>query len=209
MRVNGTAVLNFRKIFASNKFLALLKKVTDPRQLVEEFKDALTHKNFDTTFSHYLIKTSSGRAAIDSAIVAVTDSKIEEAVEFKGVFDEKKNNKRKKVFLCECDDPFNPSHGLFIADECKHYDMCLGCRKSVVTKEHIPYICLRILQFENFRIISPKDWGLMYEDRMMIALDALSKYEENSAKGSEVVKNGWEKAKNGEVSLPPILNMAN
>lgn len=159
------------------------------------------------TLSSYLMKDPHGRNALDAAIVAITSDKLEEALSFKGEIDLKgKNNNRKKVFLCECSDPFNPTHNYYIADECMHYDLCLGCKRSVITKKHLPYICARILQYEIAKEANPQNWSLMFEDKWMIAHDALKKYQEKAkGNGSQIIEKAWSMAKNNEVLLPPII----
>lgn len=197
----------FRKAFATATLLKKISKATNPGELVEYLKKSLRHKNFDTTFSNYLMATNAGRGVIDSAIVAITTSKLEEGIKFRGKILAEKNNrsKNKKVFLCECEDPFNPSHDVFVAAECRHYDLCLGCKRSVITSEHLPRICARIIQYEQARKYDWTSWSMMYEDRWMIAHDALSRYMEYCKDGKELVERAWAEAKAGTVWLPPVI----
>ena len=198
----------FRKVYATQKFLQLIRDTNDPIDLVSKFKNAMDHDDLDTTLSAYIMKDPSGRNTLDAAIVAITSNKIEEALSFKGeiLLNGANKNNRKKVFLCECSDPFNPSHNYYIADECKHYDLCLGCKRSVITKEHLPYICTRILQYEKAKEQNPQNWSIMFEDKWMIAHDALNKYQEIAKdNGKQIIKEAWESAKNNEVLLPPII----
>gem|GEM_PF-1932025 len=198
----------FRKVFATKKLLNLMAETDDPKELVEKLQKALTHDKFDTTLSSYLMKASGGRLAIDSGIVAIVSNVHEDALKFKGKIEvDKSTNTRKKVFWCECSNPFEPDHNIEIANECKHYDLCLGCNKSVVTKANLPYICLRILQYEGFRVEFGHDWPAMYEDKWMIAHDALSQYKESDPKnGERLINEAWDIAKSGKVVLPPFLD---
>jgi hypothetical protein len=198
----------FRKVYATQKFLQLIRDTNDPIDLVSKFKDALFHKELDVGLNAYLMKDPNGRGTLDAAIVAITSNKLEEALSFKGQILLNSTNKdnRKKVFLCECSDPFNPSHNYYIADECKHYDLCLGCKRSVITKEHLPYICVRIIQYEKAKKQNPQNWSVMFEDKWMIAHDALNKYQEMAKdNGKQIIAEAWEIAKSDEVLLPPII----
>jgi len=198
----------FRKVFASATMLKKISQISNQNELVNDLKASLKHKNFDTTFSHYLMKTDQGRGIIDAAIVAITTAKIEEGIAFRGkiITHSEAINSKKKVFLCECEDPFNPSHDVAIADECKHYDLCLGCERCIITQKHLPIICARIIQYEDAQKQNWYSWSMMYEDRWMIAYDALKQYAIKDKKnGKQLVESAWKIARRGEVMLPPII----
>jgi len=108
--------------------------------------------------------------------------------------------------LCHCADPNNPSHDGSIEAECRHYDLCLGCEQSVIAKEHLPYICLRIIQYEAERKKDPLIWAATFEDRWCIAHDALECYiAKDKQYGRILVDDAWRSAREGHVSLPPII----
>jgi hypothetical protein len=150
----------FRKVFLSGQLIEHLKGVKDGNELAEKLRQDLHQKNFDTTFVYYILKSNTARSVIDIAIATVTSEKLKDALKFKGKILLKPSSKaNKKVFLCDCEDPTKPSHGVAIAEECRHYDLCLGCERSIIFKEHLPYICCRILQYEEERKIDP-NFGL-------------------------------------------------
>lgn len=202
-------VSRFRKVFASGALLDRMKNVNDMNELAELLRGDLNHGNFDTTFSHYLLKSGVARSVMDIAIATVIGGKLDELKCKSTVVLNEEISCKKKVFLCHCIDPSNPSHDVAIADECRHYDLCLGCEQSVITKEHLPYICLRILQYEAERAKDPHIWTATFEDRWCIAYDALSRYiEKDKKQGSQLVDDAWRSAREGLVSLPPIIAQA-
>ncbi len=197
----------FRKVFASGMLLDRMKNVHDMNDLAELLRQDLNHGNFDTTVTNYLLKSDVARSIIDIAITTVINGKLEELKCKSRIETNKKTPYKKKVYLCHCVDPSNPSHDVAIADECRHYDMCLGCEQSVITKEHLPYICLRILQYEDERKKDPLIWPATWEDRWCIAHDALARYELKDKKnGAHLVAEAWQSAGSGRVSLPAILS---
>lgn len=198
----------FRKVFATGQLLDRIKGVKDANDLAEKLREDLNHGNLDVTLNHYLLKTNIGRSVIDIAIATITSEKLGEALRFKGnIIVAQGILGKKKLFLCDCEDPSNPSHDVAIASECKHYDLCLGCERSIVTRVHLPYICLRILQYEKARQADPHIWPAIFEDRWNIAHDALEQYVVKDKKnGRRLVDEAWVLAHEGCVSLPPIIN---
>ncbi len=206
--LNSIDTPRFRKVFATRQLLDRIAGIKDANDLAEKIRDDLNHERLDTTLNHYILKTHVGRSVIDIAIATITSEKLAEALRFKGKIALTGGTPgKRKVFLCECDDPTNPSHDIFVAGECKHYDLCLGCERSTVTAFHLPYICLRILQYEDMRKRDPAIWSATFEDRWMIAHDALEQYIIKDKKsGQKLVYEAWSAARDGRVSLPPIIN---
>lgn len=208
---NGEQLLSidstrFRKVFASGQLLDRMKNIKDMNELAEKLRDDMNHDNLDTTLTNYLLKSTVGRSIIDIAIATIIGGKLNDLKCRSQVEHLKPIPYKKKVFLCHCIDPHNPSHDVAIADECKHYDLCLGCEQSVITREHLPYICLRILQYEAERVKDPHVWPATFEDRWRIAQDALDRYIATDKKnGQEFVDNAWVVAREGRISLPPII----
>ena len=194
----------FRKVFGKARLFSLMNGVKNPLELAEKIQDAFRHGDLDTTLSNYLLKDSDARSAIDLAIVTITNAKLKE-LSFSGQVDVSGKKKgRKDVFLCECEDPSNPTHEFSIADECVKYDLCLGCQRSIIHSVHLPYICGRILQYEEFRKITDK-WSAFFEDRWLIAHDALKQYEEaDRINGKKLIDEAWKLARDKSISLPPI-----
>ena len=160
----------------------------------------LTHKISDR------LKSSGARSVIDIAIATITGGKLNDLKCKSQIEVRKPIPFKKKVFLCHCADPHNPSHDVAIADECRHYDLCLGCERSIITKEHLPYICLRIIQYEAEREKDPYIWTGTFEDRWCIAHDALARYIEKDKKyGRHFVDEAWAAAREGRISLPNII----
>ncbi len=202
--INST---KFRKVFATAKLLEHLQNVKSANDLAEKLRQDLHHANFDTTLSHYLLNSHVSRSVIDIAIATITSEKIEEALKFKGfIVTSEIKPVKKMTYLCDCEDPLKPSHEIAIASECRHYDLCLGCERSVITKFHLPYICARILQYEEERKRDPLIWPATSENLWLIANDALAQYQEkNKESGGKLVEEAWVTAKSGSVSLPPII----
>lgn len=196
----------FRKVFASGQLLDRMKNIKDMNELAELLRDDLNHGNLDTTLTHYLMKSSVGRSVIDIAIATITGGKLNDLKCKSHIQGRKPIPFKKKVFLCHCVDPQNPSHEVAISDECRHYDLCLGCEQSIITKEHLPYICLRIIQYEVEREKDTHIWPALYEDKWCIAHDALARYiEKNKKNGRHLVDEAWITARQGRVTLPPII----
>lgn len=197
----------FRKVFAATKLMTRMTSISSPQELADRLRDDLDHESLDVTLSHYLLRSNTVTSVLDIAIATITSDKIRSALEFEGQIDlDKKIPSKKSVFLCECADPSNPTHGESIAKECTHYDLCLGCKRSIVCKEHLPYICQRILQYEHQRTLMGIEWTAIYEDRWLIAMDTLQRYREaDPANGDRVVEAAWLQARSGNVSLPPIF----
>lgn len=211
-RLNSIDTRKFRKSYIGYKTLKLLKGVNNADDLVKNLREALNHKSFDTTFSSYIMKSGMARMVVDSAIVALTTEMLEEAMTFKGEI--KEDNERSKentpVFLCDCNDPSNPSHGLPIVEKCFKYDMCLGCERSEVFSEHLPAICYRIMEYEEKEDLTPEVFNITLVDRLTIARDVVEKFKHHHSKGMETVEEAYVKAtaamNNGERLLPPILS---
>lgn len=205
-RLSSIDSTRFRKVFASRQLLDRMKNIKDMNELAEMLRDDLNHGNLDTTFTHYLMKSSVGRNVIDIAIATITGGKLNDLKCKSQIEGRKPIPFKKKVFLCHCVDPQNPSHDVAIADECRYYDLCLGCEQSIITKEHLPYICRRIIQYEAEREKDPHSWPALYEDKWCIAHDALSRYiEKNKKNGRQLVDDAWIAARQGRVTLPPII----
>lgn len=196
----------FRKVFASGQLLDRMKNVKDMNELAEKLQDDLNHGNLDTTLTNYLLKSTVGRSVIDMAIATVTGGKLNDLKCRSRIEIRKPIPYKKKVFLCHCVDPHNPSHDVAIAEECRHYDLCLGCEQSTIAKDHLPYICLRILQYEAEREKDPLVWSATFEDRWCIAHDALACYiNADKRNGQRFVEDAWITAREGRISLPPII----
>jgi hypothetical protein len=174
--------------------------------LAEKLRDDLHHGNLDTTLTNYLLKSTVGRSVIDIAIATITGGKLNDLKCMSQIEGHKPIHFKKKVFLCHCADPHNPSHDVAIAEECRHYDLCLGCEQSIITKEHLPYICLRIIQYEAEREKDQHIWPALYEDKWCIAHDALACYiKKDKINGRHLVDEAWMAARQGRVTLPPII----
>lgn len=200
-----------RKVFAGHKLMTLLKDVKNADELVEKLRDALNHNKFDTTLFSYILKGGVGNLIINSAIVALTSDMIEKSMRFQGEIkeDSERTKETKKVFLCDCSDPSNPTHNLPIADVCKKYDMCLGCKRSEVYVEHLPAICYRLMQYEDKRISDPELFKITLEDRLHIARDTIEQFKVRHKNGLSAVESAYKIANNAITNntplLPPIL----
>ena len=184
-----------------------LSGIKNTQDLADLLRRDLDHKNLDVTLSHYILRSQHATSVLDLAIVAITSEKIRQALEFQGVIEINQEPKTENlVYLCECADPLNPTHGFAIAKKCTYYDLCLGCKQSIVFEMHLPYICYRILQYETRRIEMGNEWSAIFEDKWMIAHDALNKYKnQDKENGERLIENAWQTARSNEMLLPPII----
>lgn len=210
-RLSSLQTMRFRKTFVGHELLKLLKDVKNADELVSRLKTALNHEQFDTTFFSYIMKSGLSNLTMDSAIVALTTDMLEKMMTFQGQI--KLDNEREagatQVFLCDCSDPSKPSHSLPVADQCKTYDLCLGCIRSEVYAEHLPAICYRIFQYEQQRKSDPDIFKATLDDRLHTALDTVNQFKIRHPKGKELVEHAYATAnlalKENIPLLPPIL----
>lgn len=197
----------FRKVFASTRMLELMKGIKSPQDLADRLRKDLDHNNLDVTLSNYIFQSSLATNVLDIAIATITQEKIQSAIQFQGSIGGKsKPINRISVYLCDCSDPTKPTHGYAISDKCSFYDLCLGCKRSIIFEMHLPFICYRILQYEERRNEMGNLWSAVFEDKWMIAHDALDKYKiKDKENGERLVAEAWIKAKSGQVLLPPII----
>jgi hypothetical protein len=212
-RLTSLETKRFRKSYLGHKTMSLLKGVKNSNDLVVNLREALNHKSFDTTFSSYLMKSGMARNVIDSSIVALTSTMLESAMSFNGEIkeDHERSEDNDSVFLCDCSDPLNPSHGLPIAERCTKYDMCLGCSRSEVYSEHLPAIIYRTLQYEKKQDEDPYVFKITLEDRLYIAKDTIEQFKVKHSQGMDLVEQSYQIANKAmlddEPLLPPILQI--
>ena len=207
--VRSISTIKIRKSFAGANLARIVEEVGSGKELERRLRESLNHENFDTTIFSYLMKTGSGHLIYSSAVVALTNQMLEDAITFKGKIRSdnsgKESSTRIPVYLCDCEDPTNPSHDVPIANRCEQYDLCLGCERSEVYAEHIPRICYRILQYD--KIPTPTD--ALLADRKAIALDCLSNFKRMYPDGETILEQGYQVANkamlNSKPLLPPIL----
>lgn len=205
--LNSINSTKFRKVFATNKMLEHMSGIKNPQELADRLRKDLDHNKLDVTLSNYILKSRHATNVLDIAIVTITSEKIKNSLTFQGkISNLSEVNSEKSLYMCECSDPKNPSHGVSFSKKCTYYDLCLGCRQSIIFERHLPYICFRILQYENRRVEMGNEWGAIFEDKWMIAHDALKKYEENDKlNGASLVAAAWVKARKSVDLLPPII----
>ncbi len=207
--LTGIDTTKIRKSFAGAKLAKLVDEVESAEELARRLRESLNHESFDTTIFSYLMKSGSGHLVYSSAVIALTNKMLEDAIAFKGKILNKKNKQYSStkipVYLCDCSDPNNPTHDIPIANQCKHYDLCLGCERSEVYAEHIPRICYRILQYEKASQLT----DILHADRKAIALDCLAKFETTYPDGAQILESGYLLASRAMLDnkplLPPIL----
>nr|WP_075518718.1 hypothetical protein [Moritella viscosa]SHN97544.1 Putative uncharacterized protein [Moritella viscosa] len=206
-RLSGIETQRFRKSYLGYKTLSLLRGVKNSSDLVMKLKEALNHKSFDTTFSSYMMKSGMSRTVIDSAIVALTTKMLESSLTFKGQIkeDQCRSENNETVYLCDCNDPSNPTHELPIDNKCMKYDMCLGCERSEVYSEHLPAICYRIMQYEKKQEEEPDMFRITLEDRMVIARDTVEKFKVKHSTGMDVVEQAYVIANQAMLDDDPLL----
>ena len=210
-RIESLQTKKFRKVFAGHKLIQLLDDVKSGDELVLKLRKALHHNDFDTTFFSYLLKSGAANLVLNTAIVALTSELIEKALDFKGTIKSKSNERipSNEVYLCDCSDPSNPTHGLPIAGRCKKYDMCLGCERSEVYPEHLPRIFYRIFQYEEQRGKNFSEFRAMSEDRLLIATKTIERFRNEHHQGEDIVNEAYIAAgqalDDGIQLLPPIL----
>ena len=152
-QITSISSRKIRKVFAGSTLAKLVEENISGPELTRKMRDALNHESFDTTVFSYLMKTGTGNLVYSSAVIALTNKMIEEALAFQGKIElgaeKEASTSRIPVYLCDCDDPSAPTHDVPISDRCRHYDLCLGCERSTVYAEHIPRICYRVMQYEK------------------------------------------------------------
>ena len=196
-----------RKSFAGVKLAQAIEEAKSGHDLTQILRDALDHEDFDTTLFSYLLKTGIGNFAISHAIAALTTKMIEDALHFKGKIiatdksDEAITSDSIPVYLCDCADPTNPTHGVPISSRCTKYDLCLGCERSEVYAEHIPRICYRILQYEA----TPSPASDLMADRKAIALDTLDRFRHEHPDGGHLLEMGYGIANQAMLDNKPLL----
>ena len=198
-----------RKCYAGLNLMKAINESNDGVELTRRLRDALDHESFDTTLFSYLLKSGTGNYVISNAIVALTTKMVEDALSFKGqiVTPEKqsKNDRAIPVYLCDCEDPTEPTHNIPIATRCTQYDLCLGCERSQVHAEHLVRICYRIYQYDQI-MVPVSD---VLADRKAVALDLIERFQNEHPDGEIIVRNAYEKASNAMLNqiplLPPIL----
>lgn len=206
-RFTSIDTTKIRKVFSGASLAKAVESATSGSELAIILREALNHENFDTTVMSYIMKTGLGNMIYSSAVLAMTNKLIEDALTFKGqiaVTDTKKSEAI-PVYLCDCEDPFNPTHNLPISNKCTHYDLCLGCERSTVYAEHIPRICYRLLQYE--KMLEPV--SDIVADRRAIALDAIESFRQEHMDGDLIAEHGYQVAtfamEENLPLLPPIL----
>jgi len=206
-RILSIETRRIRKVFAGHQLIKLLKDVKSADELVVKLKDALRHEKFDTTLFSYILKSGVGNLVINSAIVALTSDLLEKAITFQGEIkdDSERSESVSKVYLCDCTDPTNPSHGLPISDRCRKYDMCLGCKRSEVYTEHLPSICYRIMQYENKRVSELEEFKALLEDRLYIARDTIEQFKIRHKNGDALVEQAYLQANEAMANDLPLL----
>jgi hypothetical protein len=200
-----------RKTFAGHLLMELVDDCEDGEDLVSKMREALNHQEFDTTLLSYIMKTGTGNQVINAGIVALTTNMLEKAMVFQGTIceDTNRNPENKEVYLCDCTDDMNPSHGIPIADRCRKYDMCLGCERAEVYAVHILRICYRIMQYDEIASQNKMAFSGLLEDRRQIALDTVNKFRDEHGRGLEIVEHSYFEAvkamKDGTPLLPAII----
>lgn len=196
-----------RKSFSGVKLARAIEEAKSGSDLTQILRDALDHEDFDTTLFSYLLKTGIGNFAVSHAIAALTTKMIEDALHFKGKIittdksDEPITSNSTPVYLCDCVDPTNPSHGVPISGRCRKYDLCLGCERSEVYAEHIPRICYRILQYDA----TPSPANDLIVDRKAIALDTLDRFRHEHPGGEKLLEMAYGIANQAMLDNKPLL----
>tara|TARA_R110002050_G_scaffold289938_2_gene443169 strand:- start:7822 stop:9852 length:2031 start_codon:yes stop_codon:yes gene_type:complete len=207
-RIEFLSTVKFRKVYTGAKLAAAIEEATSPEELARDLRNALDHESFDTTITSYIMKTGAGHLAYSSAVVALTNRMLEEALLFKGKIkhEESEQSNRVPVYLCDCDDQFNPSHDIPISGRCTHYDLCLGCERATVYARNIPRICARMIQYDSL----PKPVDDLLADRKAIAIDTLERFRTEHPDGELIVEKGYQLASEADMNnmplVPPILN---
>ncbi|MBE1302036.1 MAG: hypothetical protein GJ680_19285 [Alteromonadaceae bacterium] len=207
-RLETISTKKIRKMFAGVELAKAIESAGSSEELVRRLREALNHESFDTTVFSYLMKTGVGHFVYSNAVIALTTKMLEEALQFQGQIKTKKERGLQSnipVYLCDCENPFTPTHDVPIADRCRHYDLCLGCERSVVHAEHISRICYRVLQYDN----TPSPADEIIADRKSIALDCIERFRNEHPDGDVLVDHGFQLARDAMLNdrplLPPIL----
>ena len=202
--LEGIDTRRFRKVYAAKELLNAMGDSKNHQELTNRLSDSLRHGSFDTTLGSYLNHDDSAGPR-DVAIFALQSSLLNAAKSFKGqvVTNNDSGKSYGDAIFAKCADPGSPDYAYAEqGGHCKQYDMCLGCSKSRVFKEHLPRIATRIIQYEDHKEnMTGEAWQADYGDHHTIALDALEKWENR-----EEVEEAWELAKSGLILIPAIMS---
>ena len=208
---DGTIMTNIEPSRLRNTFITM----ADLQNLsIEEIQELIKHGNFDTRFKFYG-NSPDLRSKNFRHIYAIQEDIIEQARHFMGVIEQGslKNsisqNKVTATYLCGCSNIKNPAYdGARKTSEheiCVDWDMCLLCPQSRVFYEHLPRICARILQYEEYqKKMTADEWENNFGIKRQVARDALKKWISDGG-SQEDIDMAWERAKSGEIYLPPIF----
>lgn len=181
---------------------------------IEEIQEWIRHDNFDTRFKFYA-NSPDQRSRNFRAIHSIQEAIIEDARKFNGEIElssltNKISNKEiDSTYLCGCTDIRDPSYtgakAIPETDICIDWDMCLLCTNSRVFREHLPRICARILQYEEYRQkMTADEWENNFGSKHIVAHDALQRWISDGGEKDDI-DDAWKIAKNGDIDLPPLF----
>ena len=107
---------------------------------------------------------------------------------------------RKQYALCTdeknptIDNPRFDSSG-----KCQSHLGCFGCERAVITREILPFLCVRLLEMEDFKeAMKPTEWQISFGDDYNIGLEGLAQF---SKKDQEIA---WLKAQELKLEVAPL-----
>ena len=208
--INSLETRKLRKTFVGNLLMKTIGEVSDNESIVSIMQQALNHNSFDTTFHSYIMKTGSASHVIDTSLVALTNDMLNKALHFQGRIceDSEQNRSSKSVYLCDCTDDTKPTHDIPVAERCKKYDLCLGCKRSEVYSHHIKNIWYRTMQYDAIAAENPLFFSGLLADRRQIAHDTINRFRSEHPDGDWIADTAFEEAaiafNSGDILVPPV-----
>lgn len=201
-RVNYVHLSKFRNTFIT---MADLNGAS-----IEEIQNWIRHDSFDTRFIYHG-NSNDQKNRNYRLIYAIQESIINDAREFRGklLVDSSKNEDMIETLVSSCSNNKEPSFKgakKLTKDElCIDFDLCLSCNNSRVFKEHLPQICLRIIQFETLRKnMSSDEWENNYGQKYVVAKSTLKVWIKNGGRKNDI-NDAFNIARSGEVQLPLLF----
>lgn len=191
----------FRKVYITKELLRHLREYSSFDELANDLRSKLKHKKFDTTLSHYLSNDVSNRV-LDIGILVLQESFLDEAKAHCTLMDRSPDEEKRvgiPTIQGRCENP-EIEYPDGSKHNCNDYDFCLGCKRSRVYAEHLPRICVRVLQYQSKKeSMFLSEWVAEYEEKELIAKDVLERWGDK-----EAVAKAWEQAKSGLVLMPAL-----
>ncbi len=183
--IKNKLISNFQKQFIND--LRNLKTRLVQSKTLQDLRDAINNAK-DVATRSKIIKDISKELSLDEKDVAQIIS----------------IGSEKYLAIClDQNSPDWPGHENFVTSnaKCKYFNKCCLCSKSLIFREFLPFIALRILHLENSKYeYSGMDWTFNVGDEYDAWNEILSLWNNKTA-----VEEAWESARKDEIYLPHVM----